>query len=81
MVFPGDLPGAVVVFSPVLQLVGMMDRINRYRFRNQPHMLVAWETAKHVVTGPQPKAETPASPTQPGQPGTTGQAGEVKPAA
>jgi hypothetical protein len=69
------------VSEDVLQLVGMMDGINRYRFRNQPRMLVAWETAKHVVTGPQPKAEAPVSPTQPVQPGTTGQAGEVKPAA
>jgi hypothetical protein len=69
------------VSEDVLQLVAMMDGINRYRFRNAPHLLVAWEAAKHVVTGPQPKIETPATPAQPAQPGTTGQAGEVKPAA
>ncbi len=67
------------VSEDVLQLVAMMNGINRYRFRNQPHLLVAWETAKHVVTGPQPKA--PATPAQPAQPGTTGQAEEVKPSA
>jgi hypothetical protein len=69
------------VSEEVLQLVQMMDGINRYRFRNDPHLLVAREAAKHVVTGPQPKEETPTTPAGPSQPGTGGQTGEVKPAA
>jgi len=62
----------------VMRLVGMLDGINRYRFGRDPQLLVAWKTAKHVVSGPQ--AETPAGPapgSTPDQPPT----GEVKPAA
>jgi hypothetical protein len=69
------------VSDEVVQLVQMMDGINRYRFRGDPHLLVAWEAAKHVVTGPQPKGETPAAPPTPTEPGSTGQTEEVKPAA
>jgi len=69
------------VSDEVVQLVQMMDGINRYRFRGDPHLLVAWEAARHVVSGPQPKAETPADSTALSQAGSTGPAGEVKPAA
>jgi len=69
------------VGDEVLQLVQMMDGVNRYRFRGDPHLLVAWEAAKHVVTGPQPKDETSTTPASPSQPSATGQTGEVKPAA
>ena len=52
-----------------------MDGINRYRFEGQPELMAAWESAKHVVTGPataEEKAEEgPAGPVP----------GEVKPAA
>ncbi len=34
----------------LVQLVDMMDGINRYRLRNDPPLLVAWDAAKHVVT-------------------------------
>jgi hypothetical protein len=54
------------VGDEVVQLVGMMDG---YRFQKEPQLLVAWDAAKHVVSGPQVAKETPA------------QAGEVKPAA
>jgi hypothetical protein len=38
----------------------MMDGFSRYRFENEPQLLVAWESARHVVTGPRPaKEETP----------------------
>jgi hypothetical protein len=58
----------------VLQLVAMMDGINRYRFQKEPQLLVAWEAARHVVSGPQAaKEEVPVTP--------PAQAGEVKPAA
>jgi len=69
------------VSDEVVQLVQMMDGINRYRFRGDPHLLVAWEAARHVVSGPQPKDETPAAPVAPSQSGANGQPGEVKPAA
>jgi len=36
---------------PTNLAVGMMDGINRYRFQNEPQLLVAWESARHVVTG------------------------------
>ena len=66
------------VSDEVLQLVGMMDGLNRYRFQKEPQMLVAWEAARHVVSGPQAvKEEVPV--TAPVTP--SAQAGEVKPAA
>ena len=52
----------------VMRLVGMLDGINRYRFERDPELLVAWKSAKHVVSGPQ--VETVAPPV-----------GEEKPAA
>lgn len=45
---------------------------NRYRFHLDPELIVAWESAKQVVTGPQPK-EAVATPLPP--------AGIEKPAA
>ena len=54
----------------VMRLVGMLDGINRYRFERDPQLLVAWKTAKHVVSGPQVEP-TPVPPA----------AGEEKPAA
>ena len=67
-----------------MQLVGMMDGVNRYRFQKEPQLLVAWKAARHVVSGPQAEeeeAEEPGTPTAPTQPGSTGQPGEVRPAA
>lgn len=50
------------ISEELLQLVRMLDGVNRYRFRNDPHRLVAWQAARHVVTGPQPKeGENPGS--------------------
>ena len=42
-----------VVSEEVMLLVGLMDGINRYRFQRDPQLLEAWESAKHVVVGPQ----------------------------
>ena len=39
----------------LMRLVGMLDGFNRYRFHRDRELIVAWESAKHVVTGPQPK--------------------------
>jgi hypothetical protein len=60
----------------VMQLFGMLDGINRYRFDRDPQLLVGWKTAKHVVAGPQVEGEVGPEP-GPAQPPT----GEVKPAA
>jgi hypothetical protein len=67
------------VSEEVLQLVSMMDGINRYRFQREPQLLAAWKTARHVVTGPQAEKEEepPAAPAGL----TQGGPGEVKPAA
>jgi hypothetical protein len=61
----------------VMLLVGMLDGINRYRFDRDPQLLVAWNTAKHALTGPQ--AEVPEiNPTPaPSTPPATGVAGGV----
>jgi len=57
------------VSDEVMQLVGMLDGLNRYRFAREAELLAAWESARHVVVGPrQGKDEAPP-------------AGEVKPAA
>ena len=67
------------VSDEVLQLVGMMDGLNRYRFQKEPQMLVAWEAARHVVSGPQAAVKEAVVGTAPVTP--PAQAGEVKPAA
>jgi len=46
----------------VMRLVGMLDGFNRYRFHHDRELIVAWESARHVVTGPQPKESEPATP-------------------
>ncbi|HKT60263.1 MAG TPA: hypothetical protein VJQ46_09440 [Gemmatimonadales bacterium] len=63
----------------VSRLVGILDGINRYRFEREPEKLIAWLSARHVVTGPQPDAkdENPAASSGPVQAGP----GEVQPAA
>jgi hypothetical protein len=60
-----------------MQLVGMLDGLNRYRFAREPQLLRAWESARHVATGPQAeqKAITPSRVPAPAGPG------EAEPAA
>ena len=41
------------VSDEVMRLVEMLDGLNRYRFERDRQLLVAWESARHVVTGPQ----------------------------
>ena len=60
------------VSDEIMQLVAMMDGVNRYRFEREPQLLVAWKSAKHVVTGPLTADERKDEPAAPG---------EVKPAA
>ena len=65
----------------LLQLVDMMDGINRYRFRNEPQLRTAWNAAKHVVSGSVSKDGPLATPPTSATPSSgTGQA-EAKPAA
>ncbi|HEX6614795.1 MAG TPA: hypothetical protein VF046_00675 [Gemmatimonadales bacterium] len=63
----------------LVRLVRMMDGINRYRFEHEPQLLVAWESAKHIVAGPQTEAtdEKPAPSAGP----AFAPPGEVSPAA
>ena len=49
------------VSDEIMQLVTMMDGVNRYRFEREPQLLVAWESAKHVVTGRRRKRRSGAS--------------------
>lgn len=50
----------------IMRLVGMLDGFNRYRFHHDPELIVAWESAKHVVSGAQAKETEPTSPVQAG---------------
>jgi hypothetical protein len=50
----------------IMRLVGMLDGFNRYRFHRDPELIAAWESAKHVVTGPQVKDLQSATPVPPG---------------
>ena len=69
------------VSDEVVRLVQMIDGLNRYRFKGDPHLLAAWEAAKHVVSGPQVKVGEPVAPTGAPAAGSSGPSGEVKPAA
>ena len=46
----------------IMRLVGMLDGFNRHRFYREPELIVAWESAKHVVNGPQAKATVSSNP-------------------
>jgi hypothetical protein len=47
----------------IMRLVGILDGFNRYRFHHDPELIAAWESARHVLTGPQPKeTESPPAP-------------------
>jgi hypothetical protein len=59
-----------VVAAEVMSLVDMLDGLNRYRFGKDTEKRAAWESARRLVSGPQPADGTPVAP-----------GGEVKPAA
>jgi hypothetical protein len=44
----------------IMRLVGMLDGFNRYRFHRDPELIVAWESAKRIVSGPEPRPEAEA---------------------
>jgi hypothetical protein len=60
-----------VVTEELMELVALLDGLNRYRFRHNAELSAAWESARNVVARPQPKPDEPG-----GQAG-----GNVQPAA
>jgi hypothetical protein len=61
------------VSRELLELVGLLDGLNRFRFRDQPELLAAWESARNVVGPVKSKAESAeaggngtGAPTKPG---------------
>ena len=63
------------VADEVVQIVQVMDGLNRYRFMNDAELLAAWESASNVLATPKNGAPRPG-------PGTTPPAGgEIRPAA
>jgi hypothetical protein len=63
------------VADEVMQVVKVMNGLNRFRFANAPESLAAWESASNTVATPRPAPEgvTPQDPLPAG--------GEVRPAA
>jgi hypothetical protein len=61
------------VADEIVQVVNLMDGLNRVRFAHDDELLAAWESASNVV------AASRGSSSEPGQPPAPG--GEVKPAA
>jgi hypothetical protein len=66
------------VADEVVQIVHVMDGLNRYRFEKQPELLAAWESASNVVATPRPDVKPAPAPTPEGTPPA---GGEVRPAA
>src|SRR5207237_2255241 len=54
------------VSDEAMQLVEMLDGLNRYRFGGKAELLAAWESARNVVAGPRAGAVAPAEPAEPG---------------
>ena len=50
----------------ISRLVRMLDGFNRYRFHLDPGLIVAWQSAKHVVAVPHPKEAVVTTPVAPG---------------
>ena len=63
------------VADEVVQVVRVMDGLNRYRFLTDPELLAAWDSANNVSATPRSSAA------KPGASGTAPAGGEVRPAA
>ena len=63
------------VADEVVQIINVMDGLNRYRFMKDRELLSAWESASSVLAAPKSAAPKPG----PETPGAAG--GEVRPAA
>ncbi|MGH7515826.1 MAG: hypothetical protein ACREOQ_23240 [Gemmatimonadales bacterium] len=46
----------------IMRIVAILDGFNRYRFHRSPELIVAWESAKHLVGGAQGKEKGPEVP-------------------
>ena len=66
-----------VVADEIVQIVRVLDGVNRVRFASDPELLAAWESASNVIGGPVLRGGK----AEPGTPTAPGPAGEVKPAA
>jgi len=62
------------VSDQVMQLVDMLDGLNRYRFGGNAELIAAWESARNVVAGPRTAEAAAGGPTPPAE-------GGVRPAA
>ncbi len=62
------------VADEVVQIIRVMDGLNRYRFMNDPELLAAWESASNILATPRAAVPKPA-------PEGTPPGGEVRPAA
>ncbi len=49
------------VIGELMELVALLDGLNRFRFRNDPELKAAWESARNVVGPFKAKAETTES--------------------
>lgn len=63
------------VADEVVEIVRVLDGLNRYRFRNDAKLLAAWDSASNVLATPKNGAS------KPGTEGTPPAGGEVRPAA
>ncbi len=63
------------VADEVVQLVNVMDGLNRYRFMKDAELLAAWESASNVLATPRSGTPKPAPEVTPPA------GGEVRPAA
>ncbi len=66
----------LVVASEIMELVEWLDGLNRYRFRENPELQAAWDSARNVVARPHVKGGTP-----PVDGGATPPSGGIAPAA
>jgi hypothetical protein len=63
------------VANEVVQVVNVMDGLNRFRFGKDGELLAAWENVSNVLATPRP------SPAKPASDGGASAGGEVRPAA
>ena len=55
------------VTEELMELVALLDGLNRYRFRNNAELSAAWESARNVVGTPQVKPAEPGPQDPPGE--------------
>ena len=52
------------VTEELMELVALLDGLNRYRFRNNAELSAAWASARNVIGRSQPRAPEPAGPAE-----------------